>query len=369
MTAAIPYSPPLAETAVVRERRIDLFQKICAEPWLFEFQQAARVLALDARNKGLPVRDSLPVHVRFRTPATLAFPASALCSVSRTTNKHTDDSHQQSTAEADQLALCVNFFGLTGPSGVLPARYTELVIDRKNHFRDSTLHDFLDIFSHRAISLFYAAGQKYRFYRQLELGNQEGFSRNLLDLVGAGLQGLRGKLQLTREPGEADRFLMYHAGILSQKPISATSLETLIRGLLHVDVRFDSFQGQFLALPPEFQTSLGQANCSLGVDTLLGTRQYDCQTKATLTIGPLSSKSFAELLPGGSAARALAELVKYCVGHSLAIDVKLQLRHDCIPAPHLSTDAATPKQLGYNTWIRTRPMVKDSTDAGYALQL
>jgi type VI secretion system protein ImpH len=332
----------------------NLADRVQAEPWSFQFRQAMRILTLDARNRGELLRDQLPEQVRFRTPATLSFPASELVSVE---------------AEGDNSALCVSFMGLTGPSGILPTRYTELLIDRKNNFRDTTLHDFLDIFSHRAISLFYAASQKYRFYQQLELHNNDGFSRNLLDFAGVGLQGLRGRLSLTRDAGEADRFLMYHAGILAQKPISASGLETLVRGLLDVDVKLKSFQGTFIALTPENQSCLSSHNCELGVNTLMGERQYDCQTKAVLAIGPLQSKKFAELLPGGTAATALRELIRFCVGHTLAIDVELTLQHDCIPAPHLSQTAATPKQLGFNTWIRTKPIEQDRSDCSYMLQL
>lgn len=330
--------------------------RVRSEPWLFEFRQAIRVLTLDARNRGTTVENLLAENIRFRTPASLAFPPSELVTA-------------ENRAADDLLDLCVSFFGLTGPSGVLPTRYTELLIERKNHFRDTSLHDFLDLFSHRAIALFYAASQKYRFHRQIEHNHREGFSRNLLDFAGAGLEGLRGRLQLTREPGEADRFLMYHAGILAQKPISAVSLELLVRGLLGAPVKFENFQGTFLELSTEHQSSLGKANCQLGLNTVLGARQYDCQTKATLAIGPLNSKAFAELLPGGSAARALGELIKFCVGHTLAIEVKLTMQHDCIPAPHLSTQATTQKQLGFNTWIRTRPIQENRSDASYALQL
>lgn len=349
----------VSEKMPQRESLADLTQSIRAEPWRFEFRQAVRVLALDARNRGNAIHGYLPENLRFRTPASLAFPSSELVGA-----------ESRNAAESTELlALCVSFLGLTGPSGVLPTRYTELMIDRKNHFRDSTLHDFFDIFSHRAIAMFYAADQKYRFYRQIELDNNEGFSRNLLDLIGVGSQGLRGRLRLTCESGDADRFLMYHAGILAQKPISATSLEALVRGLLGVNAKLEQFQGTLLELDAEHQCSIGRKNAALGVDTMLGSRQYDCQTKATLAIGPLQSKSFAELLPGGSAAAALRELVKFCVGHALAIDVKLILQHDCIPAPHMSAQATTPKQLGFNTWIRTKPIQSDRCDARYALQL
>ena len=85
--------------------------------------------------------------VRFSAHATLTFPASEI----------------QSLDWREDLPpwMAVNFMGLTGPVGVLPLYYTELVMERLRS-RDTGLRDFLDIFNHRAISLFYRAWEKYR---------------------------------------------------------------------------------------------------------------------------------------------------------------------------------------------------------------
>ena len=82
-------------------------------------------------------------------------------------------------------AMRVNFMGLTGPSGVLPLVYSELVIDRLRE-RDRTLRDFLDIFNHRMISLFYQAWEKYRFFVPYERGERDRFSHHVLALLGLG---------------------------------------------------------------------------------------------------------------------------------------------------------------------------------------
>ena len=70
-------------------------------------------------------------------------------------------------------AMTVTFLGLTGPSGVLPRHYTELLLrldkDAKGAGKDA-LRDWLDLFNHRFISLFYRAWEKYRFYIPLRSG-------------------------------------------------------------------------------------------------------------------------------------------------------------------------------------------------------
>ena len=111
--------------------------------------------------------------------------------------------------------------GLTGPSGVLPTPYTELFIDRRTQYRDRTGHAFLDMFTHRAVSLFYQAWRKHRIYLPYEAGNPDGFSRNLLDIVGVGLGHLQQRLAASGK-GIPDQFLIHYAGLLTQKPIPAS---------------------------------------------------------------------------------------------------------------------------------------------------
>ena len=79
----------------------------------------------------------------------------------------------------------VNFMGLTGPLGVLPHRLHRTVADRIRQ-KDTALRDFLDLFHHRIISLFYQAWEKYRFTIAYERGERDRFSHHLLDLIGLG---------------------------------------------------------------------------------------------------------------------------------------------------------------------------------------
>ena len=92
--------------------------------------------------------------------------------------------------------MTVAFMGLTGPLGVLPRHYTDLLLERGRR-KDWTLRDFLDIFNHRLISLFYRAWEKYRLpivYEAAAWRHQENDcgSQYLFDLMGLGTSGLRG---------------------------------------------------------------------------------------------------------------------------------------------------------------------------------
>ena len=84
------------------------------------------------------------------------------------------------------------FLGLTGPSGALPRHYTELLLQRIRE-KDFSLRDFLDLFNHRLISLFYRAWEKYNWpvaYERSQLDNPGGepdpVTRSVYCLVGMG---------------------------------------------------------------------------------------------------------------------------------------------------------------------------------------
>src|SRR5579872_2593183 len=142
---------------------MNLVEHLFAEGYAFEFFQAVRVLER-AFPKRRPVGLASPPRdesVRFRAHLSLSFPPSPIYEIIRPT-------------EADRPPLMtVTFFGLTGPAGILPRHYTEMLIrlDRETRGPERyTLRAWLDQFNHRLISLFYRAWEKYRFYIPYERG-------------------------------------------------------------------------------------------------------------------------------------------------------------------------------------------------------
>ncbi len=192
-------------------------EKLRREPFSFDFFQAVRLL-----ERFLPERTSVGrfAHpetevARFAVQPSLAFPASQI--------------QAMDWPENQPVQMTVNFMGLTGPQGVLPNPYTSLIIERLRA-SDSSPRDFLDIFNHRIISLFYRAWRKYRFDVAYEQGERDLFSRHLLSLLGLGTEGLRDRQAVS------DDTLIYYAGLLAQHPRSAQALQQILADYFDVPV-------------------------------------------------------------------------------------------------------------------------------------
>jgi len=340
----------------------DLIAELCSAPERFGLFQAIRLLALAEGTRHID--QALPERVRFRTPATLAFPPSEIAAIRSTAG--------QDEEELPSLALTVACMGLTGPSGALPTHYTELLIERRQQFKDDTAHAFLDLFSHRAIALFYSAWRKYRFPLAFEQGGEDSFSRSLRSLIGLGLtrkdvNGQKGAGQNTAASPELKERLLFFSGLLAQRPISAEAIVSIVRGLFQVPASLENFVGHWIAVPLQEQTRLGQNAAVLGSSAFAGQRIWDRQTRIRLSLGPLRAEAYRNFLPGNPAAEELAETLRFCVGHGLACDVRLIL--DRRDTPCLRLDSRSPDQarLGFDTWLTHQAFQHDPDDAAFAL--
>ncbi|KPC50375.1 type VI secretion system baseplate subunit TssG [Amantichitinum ursilacus] len=322
----------------------DLTAELAQDAHQFSFFQSIRLLNLAARKRG-ERRTPLPDKLRFRTVASLSFPASEITSYTPAAQAKGEPAHAR-----DEMVTA--FMGLTGPSGVLPSNYTELLIARQQQ-HDTGMHAFFDIFSHRSMSLFYGAWQKYRYWVQVENGDADGFTRYLLDLSGLGLSRLREQLGTSTTAGVDEGLFIHYAGLLSQKPLSGQALVTLIEGFFGVPAQIEQFVGQWISVPPDEQTQLGRGACALGSSAFAGDRIWDRQTKMKLRLGPIRRKQFNQLLPGEDGAAALEALMQFALGHGLACDVQLVLDRRDVPVPRIDAEAA-PLRLGGNVWLNDK---------------
>lgn len=321
-----------------------LNQVLSDEPYRFEFFQAVRVLEKVYPEKRAVGRNAMPGEevVRFRSRIALDFPASEIHEINET---------QDARTETVKLEMLVNFMGMVGVSGVLPQPYTDLVLDRIRH-RDTAMWSFLDIFTHRAVSMFYRAWRKYRFPVGYERGNDE-FTAYLFDLVGLGTKGLRGRMSLP------DESLLPYAGLIAQKPHSANALENILSDYFGTRAKLKQFYGQWLTLDPADYTRLGERNSVLGESAIAGTRVWDQQSKFRVRLGPVDFGKFQAFLPNGTAYEPLRSIIKFMVGYEFDFDVQLILRKDNVPSSILTTRAQRKPLLGWTTFLKTQPFTAD----------
>jgi type VI secretion system protein ImpH len=336
-----------AESRTTSDSLVDV---LFDEPYRFEFFQAVRLLErIDQERRPVGFYEEPSVEaVRFRTRVSLAFPPSPIFEL--------NDAVEE---EAKPPEMTVAFMGLTGPAGVLPHHYTELLVER-TRYKDTAAWDFLDLFNHRMISLFYRAWEKYRFPVAYERGDDR-FTEFLFDIVGMGTSGLRGRQSFQ------DEALLFYGGIFAQRPHSASAMESVLGDFFEVEARVDQFPGQWLKLEDESLSRLGGANAELGITTVAGARVWDVQSKFQLSFGPLTLDEFIKFLPLGSGFKPATELTRLLAGEEFDFDIRLTLKAKEVPGCELSTTAKRSPALGWTTWLATRPFTEDDSQVVLAV--
>ena len=316
------------------------------EPYAVDFFQAVQLL--ERMYPGLePVGFFVPPAnevVRFNVHHRLTFPPSEIHSIGW-------------SADAPPL-MTVNFLGLTGPSGVLPHFYTLLLVERR-FARDRRLQDFLDLFHHRLLSLYYRAWRKYRVTASF---GTSGYRTTwyLSDLVGIGTASLADRQEVD------DRSLLYFAGILALQPRSAVAFEHFLQEYFGVPVELQQFAGAWYDLPPDAQCELideEDAPRRLGLGAVAGDQIWDHSSRARIRIGPLALARYRDFLPGTRTHRALRALTRFYSGGQIDFDVQLILARDQVPTYELGADGEGQLPLGLCSWAKTGEFEHDPDDA------
>lgn len=333
------------------------------EAFLFEecrsiqFFQAVRLL-----EKLHPDRDSVGSFGRPENEAlrigvnpSLAFPTSEI--------------HSLEASEGGRARMTVNFFGLTGPQGVLPHHYTQLVAEGRRA-GDEAVGDFLDLFHHRILSLLYRAWKKHRFTVAFEESAEDPLTTHLLDLVGRGVGSTRDRLAVD------DRTLARYAGLFRAHGRSAEALEALVEDFFRVPAEVVQFVGAWYSISRSDQCALGEGregggpslSSQLGVGSMVGDEVWDEQARVRIRLGPMSRERFDEFLPGRTAHRELSALVTEFSDGSLDFEAQLVLEEEEVPGCVLGREDGTPQGLGWSTWIRSAPRGDDADDTILTLQ-
>lgn len=361
-----------------RSSRPAVSEQLRDAPQRFEFFQAVRLLENLAAQEGrLAVGEDGPPRnevARFRSSVTSAFPAAEVDSLKTPSRPAKGEPQPAGNDSLFPCELTVNLMGLVGPQGTLPTHYTHLVVSRLHpRHKDETLRQFLDLFHHRSISLFFRAWQKhnlpanYEGARHWKRTDSENLFTFLLEcLTGLGTKGLRERPACTTDA------VLGYAGHFAHSPRNAVSLERLLTDWLQWPVDVQQFSGRWLPLPtasqsafPSSQRPKGQ-NLGLGVTTIIGSRVWEAQGKFRVAMGPLSYEQFAQIMPNGPRFLPLCDMIRLYAG--IELDFDLQPFLDPADVPPCLLDSNSPgaqPMLGWNTWLGSRAPEKPAGEATF----
>jgi type VI secretion system protein ImpH len=345
----LPHSPDQALSPALAETPLGM--DLHDDPCSFEFFQAVALLQRimsDRRPVGhfsSPEDEALRFHVNPR----LGFPASEIQQL---------EFHDGAPAD-----MMVNFMGLTGPLGVLPYVYSELILERLRA-KDRSLAAFFDIFNHRAISLFYRAWQRTRFPVNYASGTRDYFSQYLRDLLSIGTAGLRDRQDIE------DEALMHYVSLVAMQSRSAVALEQVLADYFEVPVEIEQFTGAWYTLDRSTQCAMNERDSmstQVGAGAVVGDAVWDRQGRVRIRIGPIGMERYNDFLPGGSAHHALRAITQFFSNGCVDFEAQLVLDRTEVPAVELDLNTKHPARLGWVSWAKTAPLSADPDDTILAL--
>jgi type VI secretion system protein ImpH len=279
--------------------------------------------------------------------------------------------HEPAAAQDPRPTLVNTFFGLYGSHGVLPEHYTYRIHHQWKEFGDSTLREFLDLFNHRLLSLFYLSWEKNCFPVAFETAKFSGQDDPITQIQRA-LIGNRMEGETARFSFPEDHLLYYGGHFSATRRPSAAGLRIAVSDFIGLPVDVRQFAGAWLQLKPEDQSCLGGLGLGqtsgnlLGEDTVVGERVWDWENRFELDVGPVDWEQFQQWLPGSIRLRRLHDFVRRMVGPQFDFSITLLVQSQHVRT--MSLDSSYPTALGWSTWLGEWKSDAPASDAEFQLE-
>jgi type VI secretion system protein ImpH len=348
-----------------RQPPADLIRQLLEQPWRFGFTQAVTLLQLCLARNGGMADDDAAEHLRFQNSLSLRFPPSQIEALQVHTDATITDTAQLIAALRDgtaSLQLTPAFIGYLGVCGALPAHYTESVANHQQQAHDHSARAFLDLYSSRAVAMFYRACIKYRLERDRG-GRLRGM---LVQLAGQ-------SCPMTPMPARQvhEETVAYYSGAIQRRAVSGGMLATVLSEYFAVPVVVQQFISSWVTVPPAQQTVLGISHCIIDEDFMLGDGYFSHDRRVRLRIGPLCQADFDLFVPEAQGALALQQMLRLFACAPLQVDVQLVLRAADVRPFNLddADGSGTGIRLGIDIYLLDGPETVDRDDFQYTLAL
>jgi len=324
------------------ESYADIKREILTRPYAFSFFQIMRLLRFLEKRRfnegGASARKNVKIEVR--PELSLSFPAADVKGI-------------EPVAEGDEgFLVTATFLGLYGSSSPLPTFYTEELLEEAAEDENVT-RDFLDVLNTHLYQLLFRCWTKYRLAVQVVEEEDPSQTQKLFCLLGLGSEKVRKKIP------DSYRFIRY-LGLVLQHPRSALGLRTVLGdalGELPIDVT--PCLPRMAKVPEDQRCCIGAGASLLGESAFIGEELLDRTGKFRLMIGPVTGKSFLELLPGNEKHRLLTFLTDFYLAAPLEYDLEIRIEAgevetSCLGGPQWA-------HLGWNTWVFSQQYREETT--------
>ena len=335
-----------------RRRHASVIQQLLDAPQRFECFQVLRLLLAWLAEHGIDEHAALAKVMRFDNSVSLRFPASQVETL--TTNGIADaDALLQAllSGHVHHIHITPAFMGLLGCQGSLPSHYSERIAAHQYSERENSPRAFLDLFSSRAVVLFYQAWQKYRIE---QAGHSGDFLTRLLALAAC-------------RPSQDEAAAGLYSGLLQQRNISSVVMARILADHFGVPCHIDEATGAMDVLAPREQTALGMANAVLGQRATVGERCRRPDLAVRLRLGPLTAEQHAGFLPRAPASAALRHMLMLFRQPLVRYDIVLVLRASDVRGMALT--ATGQAGLGRNSFLGDATTPRHRDDMHYEMQL
>lgn len=254
------------------------------------------------------------------------------------------------TAEKSPASLYVNFLGLWGTNSPLPLVFTEYAFNRAKHQDDSTLINFMDIFHHRMLSLFYKAWAINQQSVNADRKDDDKFSKYLSSII-----GLRA-FHTVKDTSPLSLYSrIYFSGHLMRCMPNISNLSAILSDYFKTKAEVKPFMVEHKNIPVEdrFYLSRKNRNGMLGKNIAIGEKFITSMMKFRVVLGPMNLINYMKMFPGKNGYLQLVNWVKYYVAGEFTFDIQLILNYSEVPAMSLGKIGT----LGCACWLRSNPAV------------
>jgi type VI secretion system protein ImpH len=231
-------------------------------------------------------------------------------------------------------------FGVFGPNGALPFHLTEYTFERRRHHDDPVVSDFINLFQHRMLELFYRAWADSDHPRATPAPKTtrspttSGALIGLFSEAAAGQDVVPDYAKLSRRHHRRRRSA---EGLQSSWPTTSVCRSNR------------QFVGGWLRIPVDARTRLGvrDASAVIGEAATLGSSSWQRQNRFEVAVGPLSFETFMRFLPGSRALGDMSALIRFYTTDEWAWQVRLLVAEQDVPGVALGEVG----RLGWTSWL------------------